>query len=126
MVTTYTLATAQTQILRLHASVSAEDVTWGLALQDGSGSQGSGMLPTQGSFTRVWDREKDKEGPFGGGQGQPTAHGPALPGMTNEGPRAANALASWRARRGCQLDITNLPGTEFLTTQVRAAGLAPI
>ncbi|KAK9861341.1 hypothetical protein WJX84_008443 [Apatococcus fuscideae] len=105
-------------------SGSAQDLSFTTPLplrrpEDGSGSQGSGILPTHSSFTRAWEREKEKEGRPSAGAGQATANGPALPGLSHEGPRAANALASWRARRGCQLDITNLPGTEFLTAQER-------
>ncbi len=84
-------------------------------VQNGSGSQSSGQFTSQNLLAKDCDKEKD--GQPASAIRAPAANGPANP-ITNEGPRAANALASWRARRGCQLDITNMAGTELLTTQV--------
>ena len=81
-------------------------------MQSSGVSQSSDQITTQGGHPK----SLEKETPTGGlvtsvAKGHLHANG-------SEGPRAANALASWRARRGCQLDITSLPGTELLTTQV--------
>ena len=86
-------------------------------MQNGSGSQSSGHFTNQTPNAKIWDKEKG--GASGGSNAALSAANGLASTVAHEGPRAANALASWRARRGCQLDITNMPGTDLLTTQVR-------
>ncbi len=90
-------------------------LTRSLHVQNGSGCQCSGQFSGQNLLAK--SREK-----FGGPASamRATAASGAANTITNEGGQAANALASWRAQRDCQLDINNMPVTELLTTQVRS------
>ncbi len=73
-------------------------------MQNGSGSHSSGQFTSQDLLAKNWGKEEDGR--------------PASAVTSNDGHREGAVLACERAQRSCQLDITNMAGTELLTSQV--------